>query len=62
MSLLRLLKWQTSEMSTLKVGITMTRDIISGQFLFPLQVMFALLCGAGICLFIAIKSFEREEF
>ena len=49
-------------MSTLKVGITMTRDIISGQFLFPLQVIIALLCGAGICLFIAIKRFEREEF
>ncbi len=61
-SLLVLVLLNQLVMSTLKVGITMTRDIISGQFLFPLQVIIALLCGAGICLFIAIKRFEREEF
>jgi ABC-2 type transport system permease protein len=61
-SLLVLVLLNQLVMSTLKIGITMTRDIISGQFLFPLQVILALLCGAGICLFIAIKRFEREEF
>jgi ABC-2 type transport system permease protein len=61
-SLLVLVLLNQFVMSTLKVGITLTRDIISGQFLFPLQVILALLGGAGICLFIAIKRFEREEF
>lgn len=61
-SLLVLVLLNQLVMSTLKVGITMTRDIIGGQLLFPLQVILALFCGAGICLFIAIKRFEREEF
>jgi len=56
-SLLVLVLLNQLVMSTLKVGITMTRDIISGQFLFPLQVIIALFSGTGIYLFITIKRF-----
>ena len=60
-SLLVLVLLNQLVMSTLKVGITMTRDIIGGQLLFPIQDIIALFCGAGICLFIDIKRFARDE-